>query len=263
MINRQALMNQLFEYLDTVPDAPEYLIGAPEIADTFDPYQMVGEWIALRQEVKQQNKLMQSSQQTLQQALQQVLVQAQSETQAQANTPSTSEEPTHLKQDTDRGLIKELLSVMDALDSAIDHNLKQVQTPSQDKLPILKRNAETNYWTKVLEFLGLDQESKILSDPSSVSEDVDHDLKTILNSHQLGIEMIRRSLLEILQKRQVKPMNAVGQPFDAQCMYAIAQQSSDRYPANTVIQEVVRGYWNGDRILREAQVIVASQANSL
>ena len=259
MINRQALTHQLFEYLDTVPDAPDYLIGAPEMAQTFDPYQMVGEWIALRQEVKQQNKLMQSSQQALQQAS----VQAQTETQAQANTPETSGETTNLKQDSDRGLIKELLSVMDALDSAIDHNLKQVETLPQENFPNLKSNTETNYWTKILEVLGLVQQINIPPNIPPVTEALEDDLKTVLNSHQLGIEMIRRSLLEILQKRQVKPMSAVGQPFDAQCMYAIAQQPSDRHPANTVIQEVVRGYWNGDRILREAQVIVASQANSL
>jgi molecular chaperone GrpE len=46
-------------------------------------------------------------------------------------------------------------------------------------------------------------------------------------------------------------------------MYAIAQQSSETEPANTVIQEVVKGYWKGDRILREAQVIVASKAEGL
>jgi molecular chaperone GrpE len=46
-------------------------------------------------------------------------------------------------------------------------------------------------------------------------------------------------------------------------MYAIAQQHSDSVPANCVIQEVVRGYRQGDRILREAQVIVASKPNDL
>ena len=40
-------------------------------------------------------------------------------------------------------------------------------------------------------------------------------------------------------------------------MYAVGRQDSQEVPENTVLQEVVRGYRWRDRILREAQVIVA------
>ena len=73
--------------------------------------------------------------------------------------------------------------------------------------------------------------------------------------------MIQRSLLTILRQRQITPIVALGQPFDSECMYAIAQQESDSVAANCIIQEVVRGYRQGDRILREAQVIVASKSS--
>ncbi len=52
-------------------------------------------------------------------------------------------------------------------------------------------------------------------------------------------------------------MPALGQPFDSQCMYAIGRQASEA-PAQTVIQEVTRGYLWGDQVLREAQVIVST-----
>jgi molecular chaperone GrpE len=217
MLDRQALAHQLLAYLDTVPEPPDYLAAAPESLEPFDPYRLVGEWIALRQEVKQQNKLVQ----------------------AQMAATTTTSTP---KAETDGGLLPDLLSVMDALDQAIAHSQVQVTAISATPKP-------RNFWAEIF-----------LARPSETDTNT---LTAALTSNQAGIEMIRRSLLDILQKQQIKPMNALGQPFDPQCMYAIAQQISDTAPANTVIQEVVRGYWRGDRILREAQVIVASQPSGL
>jgi molecular chaperone GrpE len=223
MLDRQALAHQLLEYLDQVPEPPDYLAAAPETLEAFDPYQLVGEWIALRQEVKQQNKLLQA--------------------QIAPPSPATATP----KAAEDGSLLRDLLAVMDALDQAIDHSQTQIATltvePPSPKPPSI--------WEQL--FLGVPPVTPI----------TDTALVESLTSNQAGIAMIRRSLLDILQKRQIKPMKALGQPFDPQCMYAIAQQLSDTAPANTVIQEVVRGYWQGDRILREAQVIVASQPRRL
>jgi molecular chaperone GrpE len=215
MNDRQALANQLLDYLDAVPELPDYLGDAPDRLDAFDPYALVGEWIALRQEVKQQNKWVQAQ---------------------MAAAPAAP------KAEAEGGLLGDLLSIMDALDQALDHSQAQITAIGATAKP-------RNFWAEL--FLGWPPE------PDQVT------LTESLSSNQAGIAMIRRSLLDILQKRQIKPMNALGQPFDPQCMYAIAQQLSDSAPANTVIQEVVRGYWRGDRILREAQVIVASQPSSL
>jgi molecular chaperone GrpE len=80
----------------------------------------------------------------------------------------------------------------------------------------------------------------------------------VLGSAKEGVEMIRRSLLDVLQQRQVAPLETLGQPFDPERMYALGRQESDEVPANTIVQEVVRGYLWQDRILREAQVIVST-----
>jgi molecular chaperone GrpE len=232
MIDRQALANQLLDYLQTDPELPEYLSQAPESLPAFDPYQMVGEWIALRQEVKQQNKLLQSAHLSLQQALElerSRTEQLQIQLQNLAPTAPGNEESK---------LLKELLSVMDDLDRTISHSQSQVAAtvlPQPQKSGILSqlfgRSPEPNLAQSLLE---------------------------TLTSNQAGIEMIQRSLLTILRQRQITPIVSLGQPFDSQCMYAISQQHSDSAPANHVIQEVVRGYRQGDLILREAQVIVAT-----
>jgi molecular chaperone GrpE len=206
-IDRQALTQQLLDYIQTAPETPDYISEAPEQLETFDPYQFVGEWIALRQEIKQQNKLIQA-------------------------TPTVIPAPP-----PDNGLLRDLLPLMDALDQAIAHCQTQLDAPPPEK--------PRNFWTQFFP----------TPEPDILTE--------ALSSNQAGIELIRRSLLDLLQKRQIKPIPALGLPFDSQCMYAIAQQVSDTAPVNTVIQEVVRGYWQGDRILREAQVIVASKPPSL
>jgi molecular chaperone GrpE len=206
-IDRQALTQQLLDYIQTAPETPDYISEAPEQLETFDPYQFVGEWIALRQEIKQQNKLIQA-------------------------TPTAVPAPP-----PDNGLLRDLLPVLDALDQAIAHCQTQLNAPPPEK--------PRNFWTQFFP----------TPEPDTLTE--------ALGSNQAGIELIRRSLLDILQKHQIKPIPSLGLPFDSQCMYAIAQQASDTAPVNTVIQEVVRGYWQGDRILREAQVIVASKPPSL
>jgi molecular chaperone GrpE len=190
---------------------------------------MVGESIALRQEVKQQNKLMQSAQQALQQALD---VERSRNEQLQAAAAKATD---------DRALFKDLLSVMDDLDRAIAHIQGQIAAAMHPK------PQEVSIWRKL--FFG---------EPKPI---LDTDLMTALTSDREGIEIIRRSLLAILRQRQITPIVALGQPFDSECMYAIAQQESDSIPANCIIQEVVRGYRIGDRILREAQVIVATPFN--
>jgi molecular chaperone GrpE len=230
MIDRQTLANQLLDYLQTAPELPEYLGEAPESLPSFDPYQMVGEWIALRQEVKQQNKLMQSAHLALQQTL--------AVEQTRTQPPQIQPVVTTATVNDDRGLIKDLLSVMDDLDRTISHSQSQIAATLNHQPPKL------SIWQKLF-----------TRKPDS---HVANSLLEALTSNQEGIEMIRRSLLAILRQRHITPIVALGQPFDSECMYAIAQQQSDSVPANCIIQEVVRGYRQGDRILREAQVIVNS-----
>jgi molecular chaperone GrpE len=234
MIDRQALANQLLDYLQTAPELPEYLAETPEILPSFDPYQMVGEWIALRQEVKQQNKSIQSAHSALQQSLE--LERSRNEKlQSQIQSVATT-----ATDNDDRGLVKELLAVMDDLDRTIAHSQSQIAATLNHQPPKL------SIWQKLFS-----------RKPDS---NLANSLLAALTSNQEGIEMIRRSLLTILRQRQITPIVALGQAFDSECMYAIAQQHSDSVPANCVIQEVVRGYRIGDRILREAKVIVASKS---
>ena len=72
-----------------------------------------------------------------------------------------------------------------------------------------------------------------------------------------GIELIHQQMLELLRKRGVKAIEAVGAEFDPRYHQAVAHESSPDHPDGAVIEEFARGYMLGDRLLRPAMVKVA------
>ncbi len=244
MMDRQALFEKFLDVIQAEPTLPEYLGEEPEAVSSFDPYQMVAEWIALRHEVKQQGKLLQTSQNALQQALEA----AQAE-KAQLQQQLLDGQNQGLAQPHQKALWRDLIGVVDALDQACAHWQAQIEALDQSQ-PQAKASSQPFWQTWLQQFVSAqpNHPSHQVSDPSSLQE--------VLTSNQQGVDLIRRSLLDILRQQQVTPIAAQGQPFDAKTMYAIGRQASTA-PENTVVQEVVRGYWWKDQILREAQVIVA------
>jgi molecular chaperone GrpE (heat shock protein) len=79
----------------------------------------------------------------------------------------------------------------------------------------------------------------------------------VVASAREGVEMIRRSLLDVLRRQQVVPLDVLGKTFDPAQMYAMGRQESADAEENTVVQEVVRGYLWQNRVLRESRVMVA------
>ncbi|MDK2888006.1 MAG: molecular chaperone GrpE [Thermoanaerobacter sp.] len=72
-----------------------------------------------------------------------------------------------------------------------------------------------------------------------------------------GVEMIYRQLMDVLTREGLSPVPAVNEPFDPARHEAIMQEETDSYPDNTVIEELRRGYYFKDRLLRPALVKVA------
>lgn len=72
-----------------------------------------------------------------------------------------------------------------------------------------------------------------------------------------GFRMVYNQLLDVLKKFNVTPIDAVGETFDPHRHEAILHMPSDK-PAETVLEQVRRGYMLGEKLLRAAQVIVSS-----
>ena len=69
---------------------------------------------------------------------------------------------------------------------------------------------------------------------------------------------VYKQLVDCLKRLGVAPMRPEGQEFDPNLHEAVMREPSDEYPEGTVVEELVRGYYFGERVLRHAMVKVAA-----
>ena len=74
-----------------------------------------------------------------------------------------------------------------------------------------------------------------------------------------GVNGTLKQLHTFLQKSGVTPLEVVGKEFDPNFHEAIGHTEGSAYPANTVAEEIQRGYAIHDRVLRPALVKVAQE----
>ena len=74
-----------------------------------------------------------------------------------------------------------------------------------------------------------------------------------------GVELIYKQLSDVLESLGLQPVAAVGQPFDPHVHEAVSTEQTADYEPDTVMQELVRGYRLGDKLLRPAVVKVATR----
>ncbi|ORJ58325.1 nucleotide exchange factor GrpE [Geothermobacter hydrogeniphilus] len=72
-----------------------------------------------------------------------------------------------------------------------------------------------------------------------------------------GVEMTLDQFARALEKFGVKPVDAVGKPFDPACHEAMGQVVTGEIPPNSVVQQLQKGYLLNERLLRPALVMVA------
>mgnify|MGYP001013638504 CR=1 FL=1 len=77
-----------------------------------------------------------------------------------------------------------------------------------------------------------------------------------------GIELIYKQLMQVLEKHQVRPVEAMGMPFDPSVHEALQHVPTADAAPDMVIAELQRGYRLRDRVLRPARVAVAAPAPS-
>jgi molecular chaperone GrpE len=77
---------------------------------------------------------------------------------------------------------------------------------------------------------------------------------TIHKSYQ----SVYKQLVDCLKRIGVAPMRSEGKEFDPSLHEAVMRQPTDEHPEGTVMEELVRGYVLGDRVLRHALVKVAA-----
>ena len=71
-----------------------------------------------------------------------------------------------------------------------------------------------------------------------------------------GMQLIYKQLLTELDAIGVKPIEAVGQPFDPNMHNAVMQVESEEFESGTVAQELQKGYMYRDTVVRYSMVAV-------
>ena len=86
------------------------------------------------------------------------------------------------------------------------------------------------------------------------SADGDIDAVAVLD----GLNMLTGLMTSVLDKIGVKPINAVGEPFDANLHDAVMHIDDDSLGENVVAEEFCKGYAYNDKVVRHSMVKVAN-----
>lgn len=131
---------------------------------------------------------------------------------------------------------------------------------------LLRKSAEFDNYRKRVE-----RERQAVGDAAAASmieeilplvDDLDRALNAEAGSdaseaYRRGVELIHRQLGDILRKRGVRAIEALGADFDPHYHQAVAHEPAEGRREGEIIEEFRRGYMLGDRLLRPSMVKVA------
>jgi molecular chaperone GrpE len=75
----------------------------------------------------------------------------------------------------------------------------------------------------------------------------------------IGFQMILSQFKDVLTNQGVTPFTSEGASFDPHLHEAVETVATEDYPPGTVVQESLRGYKMGDRVIRPARVKVSKR----
>lgn len=141
--------------------------------------------------------------------------------------------------------------------------LRREKDGLQDRL--LRTAAEFDNYRKRVERDRKDQAEAAMADALEDLLPIMDDLERALqapagdgaDAYRKGVELIHRQMDNLLRKRGVKPIEAVGLDFDPRFHQAVIHETSSDHREGEVMEELRRGYMLGDRLLRPAMVKVA------
>ena len=152
--------------------------------------------------------------------------------------------------------------------------LKRVETENAElKDRLARRQADFENYRKRVEKERGETYNRVVADIAAKLLPVSDNLKRALEAeasveaaesdefrHFLsGVDLIWKQLNGVLEALGVKPIPAVGEPFDPHVHEAVVTEPTDEYEPDTVMQEIVAGYRLGDKLIRPALVKVATR----
>jgi molecular chaperone GrpE len=78
------------------------------------------------------------------------------------------------------------------------------------------------------------------------------------NAVKEGIELIKRQLEDVMKNLGVEEIKCIGESFDPELHNAVMHVEDENYGANTIVEELQKGYKMNDRVIRYSMVKVAN-----
>jgi molecular chaperone GrpE len=131
---------------------------------------------------------------------------------------------------------------------------------------LLRKTAEFDNYRKRLERERREQADQVVTnllvDLVGVVDDFERALDANAgderdSAYRRGVELTLTKLQDLLRKRGVRRIEALGADFDPNVHQAVLYEESPEHREGEVIGELGRGYMLGDRLLRPAMVKVA------
>ena len=152
--------------------------------------------------------------------------------------------------------------------------LKRVETENADlKDRLARRQADFENYRKRVDRERTETYNRVVADIATKLLPVVDNLKRALEAeasvessesdefrHFLsGVDLINKQLNGVLDALGVKPIAAVGEPFNPHIHEAVVIEATDDFEPDTVMQEIVAGYRLGEKLIRPALVKVATK----
>jgi molecular chaperone GrpE len=238
------------------PDSSHQEADAPRSPVVIDLHTLLGQFVAVRQEVNLQTRAVRAQQDQNAETLRQLTAALDALQQSQASGEAAQQ---HAIEQTVRPLLKTLIDLYDALALAGREmrRLHETVLPSLDQLVAatsIGPEAPPSLWTRLFRSpiqTPAQKERERLGRESA--ERVRQLLASLVTGYTMSLQRIERAL----RQQGLEAIPATGERFDPERMEVVEAVADSGRPSGEVVEEIRRGYlWNG-RVFRFAQVRVA------
>ena len=171
----------------------------------------------------------------------------------QADQMTEEGAPASAPQDASEALVAEIAELRHERDELRDQLLRKAADFDNYRKRVERDRRE------MVELAAQDLLSELLPVIDDFERALEADVAPGAESYRDGVELIYKQLQDLLKKRSVTPIEAVGTDFDPHVHQAVVHEDSTTHRDGEVIAELRRGYRLGDRLLRPAMVKVAKR----
>ncbi|HTU91333.1 MAG TPA: nucleotide exchange factor GrpE [Gemmataceae bacterium] len=220
-----------------------------------DLHTLLGQFVAVRQEVNLQTRAVRAQQEQNAETLRQLTAALDALRQSQTRGEEDSQQAID---EAVRPLLKTLIDLYDALALAGREmrRLRETMLPGLEQLAAIRPEPEPppSLWARLFRSPAPAPEQH---ERQRLARDSAERVRQLLESLVTGYTMSLQRIERALRQHGLEPVPSAGERFDPERMEVVEAVAGSGRPSGEVVEEVRRGYLRNGRIFRFAQVRVA------